>query len=43
LRMLSETSGDFVVPEQPARVPTNKSVSKVTNNLLVFMFLLSWG
>jgi hypothetical protein len=42
LRMLSETSGDFLVPEHPARVPTIKSVSKVTNNLPVFMFLLLW-
>jgi hypothetical protein len=36
--MLSETSGDFVVLEQPKSVPTIKSVSRVTNNLAVFMF-----
>src|ERR1035437_6410842 len=42
LRMLSETSGDFVVPEHPARVPTIKSVSNVTCNLTVFMLLLLW-
>jgi hypothetical protein len=42
LRMPSETSGDFVVPEQPKSVPTMKIASKVTNNLAVFMFLLSW-
>jgi hypothetical protein len=42
LRMPSETSGDFVVPEHPKRLPTIKSVSKVTNDLVVFMFLLLW-
>jgi hypothetical protein len=30
------------VPEQPKSVPTMKIVSKVTNNLAAFMFLLSW-
>jgi hypothetical protein len=37
--MPSETSGDFVIPEHPATAI--ESVSKVSNNLSVFMFLLS--
>jgi hypothetical protein len=42
--MLSETSGDFVVPEQPARVPTNKSVEQSYQQFIgFFMFLFSWG
>jgi hypothetical protein len=38
--MVSETSGDFVVPEHPARTPTINRVTRLTSNLIVFMFLL---
>ena len=42
LRMLSETSGDFVDVEHPTRVPTTSSASKLKLSLCVFIFLLRW-
>src|SRR5271165_4188452 len=40
LRILSDTSGDFVVPEHPASIPKANSESTATDNLIVFIFLL---
>src|SRR5450631_664472 len=41
LRVLSETSGDFVlVWEQPASIPTASSKNMATDNLTAFIFLL---
>src|SRR5207244_7667788 len=40
LRMLSETSGDFVVVEHPTRVVTTSSASTLEHSLSVFIFLL---
>src|ERR1019366_2182703 len=36
--MLSETSGDFIVGEQPARIPTPSTASTEGQFLALFMF-----